>query len=548
MSRAISVQPQLPPARTGSDVTTPIKLTALVPYLSGYDSQLQFYLVNGFTEGFAIGCHNIQGNFDPLVKNLQSAYQLPLVVDNKLKKELQLGRILGPYGTPPAVANYRISPLGVVPKKQPGQFRLIHHLSYPHGLSINDSIPSELASVTYATIQDAITFIQSADQTVFMAKVDIESAFRIIPILPADRPLLGFRWRGLYYMDAVLPMGCSSSCAIFETFSSALQWIAETKLHVTAMVHFLDDFLLLATSKSKCAADLNAFESFCRQTGVPLAAEKTIQPTTSLPFLGITLDTIALEARLPPDKLHQCNTLLTDFASRSKVTLKELQSLIGVLNFACSVIVPGRAFLRRLIDLTMGVSQPHHRIRLTQQAKLDIAVWAEFFQNFNGRSFFLNAHFFTGDFLKLYTDASGSIGYGAVCGKQWFYGTWPASWLHHNITTLELYPIVAAVVVWGDAWRNTSICFFTDNEALVSIINKQTSREPCVMTLLRKLVLTCLLFNISFTARHIAGRDNSLADKLSRLQVAEFRAMAPWSEEFPTAIPITVSPVGLGNL
>ena len=76
---------------------------------------------------------------------------------------------------------------------------------------------------------------------------------------------------------------------------------------------------------------------------MPLAAEKTILPTTSLPFLGITLDTIALEARLPPDKLRQCNTLLTDFAARSKVTLKELQSLIGVLNFACSVIVPGRA-------------------------------------------------------------------------------------------------------------------------------------------------------------------------------------------------------------
>ena len=79
---------------------------------------------------------------------------------------------------------------------------------------------------------------------------------------------------------------------------------SETKPHVTAMVHFLDDFLLLATSKRNCAADLAAFESLCRQIGVPLAAEKTILPTTTLRFLGITLDTIALEARLPPDKLH----------------------------------------------------------------------------------------------------------------------------------------------------------------------------------------------------------------------------------------------------
>ena len=47
-------------------------------------------------------------------------------------------------------------------------------------------------------------------------------------------------------MDAVLPMGCSSSCAIFECFSAALQWIAENKLHATAVVHFLDDFYVFS--------------------------------------------------------------------------------------------------------------------------------------------------------------------------------------------------------------------------------------------------------------------------------------------------------------
>ena len=48
------------------------------------------------------------------------------------------------------------------------------------------------------------------------AKVDIASAFRIIPVSPLDRPLLGFQWKGKFFMDAVLPMGVSSACAIFE--------------------------------------------------------------------------------------------------------------------------------------------------------------------------------------------------------------------------------------------------------------------------------------------------------------------------------------------
>ena len=55
-----------------------------------------------------------------------------------------------------------------------------------------------------------------------MGKADTEAAFRIMPIAPKDSPLLGFRWEGLYYMDPVLPLGCSSACAIFETFSTAL--------------------------------------------------------------------------------------------------------------------------------------------------------------------------------------------------------------------------------------------------------------------------------------------------------------------------------------
>ena len=56
------------------------------------------------------------------------------------------------------------------------------------------------------------------------------------------------------------------------------------------------------------------------------------------------------------------NSLISDFIHHKKVTLKEVQSLNGLLNFACSVIRPGRAFLRRLIDLTVGVCLPNHCI------------------------------------------------------------------------------------------------------------------------------------------------------------------------------------------
>ena len=76
-----------------------------------------------------------------------------------------------------------------------------------------------------------------------------------------------------------------------------------------------------------------------------------------------------MEARLPPDKLVKSQDLISGFLRRRKVTLREIQSLTGLLNFACSVVVPGRAFLRRLIDLTIGIRHPHFLIRLTRKVR-----------------------------------------------------------------------------------------------------------------------------------------------------------------------------------
>ena len=85
----------------------------------------------------------------------------------------------------------------------------------------------------------------------------------------------------------------------------------------------------------------------------------------------------------------------------------------------------------------------------------------------------------------------------------------------------------------------------TDNEVFVSIISKQTSRDACVMVLLRKLIFTCLCCAVHFTARHMPDRDNALADKLSRCQINDFRALSPWVNCEPARAPFHISPAAL---
>lgn len=518
-------------------VVTPVKVNVLGQFLEGYDDHLKTFLYEGFKQGFKI---QYQGpRQQRFCKNLLSVQQHENIVAEKLQKEVSLGRIAGPFNFLP-FSNLQCSPIGIVPKKEINEFRLIHHLSYPDGASINDFIPDELCSVSYTTVDDAIKQIKKLGKSCLLAKTDIASAFRILPVHPDDHELLGIQFNGDFYYDKCLPMGCSISCSIFETFSTALQWIACTKFGVPTMLHILDDFLFLGPPDSSiCKLALHQFMSMCDVLGVPIKGEKTEGPSTTLIFLGIELDTVNMEARLPEEKIVKIQNALHSAKRRKKMTLRELQSLIGLLNFACCVVVPGRAFLRRLIALTRGVSKPHFRIRMNSQARLDLNAWCEFIDNFNGKSMFINDDWQNSHKLNLYTDAAGKFGYGAVFGTKWFYGTWEDLSLQqdYNITFKELFPIVIAVETWGQALANQSILFHSDNIAVVEIINKISSKDTSVMCLVRRLVLACLRHNILFQAEHIPGKINTLPDLLSRLQVQKFLGLAPYMDRFPTNVP-----------
>lgn len=507
---------------------TPVHAGRLNEVLEGYDLDTTQYLVECFTEGFKLGYEGTgRGITSP---NLKSVSEHPEVVKEKIKKELNKGGIAGPFETPP-FEKFWVSPIGVVPKKQAGKFRITHHLSYPLHESVNAGIPDHKAVVHYASTDDAVQLIKRVGRQAWLVKLDIEAAFKIVPVHPQDYYLLGFSLDGKIYYDKTLPMGCRSSCAIFETLSTAMEWVAIKKLGIEAVSHILDDFLLISRTKERGETARKKFESLCQGLGVPLAPDKTEGPTKCLSFAGIELDTENMEARLPNDKIEKCKEKIMEALGKNKVTLRELQSVIGLLNFACKVVRPGRAFLRRLINLTIGFVKPFHHIRMTKTAKADLYTWLSFLQKFNGKSFFLSDEWLSDTSLHLYTDASGPLGYGAVFGSNWFHGVWPIHWKGKNITLLELFPIVAAVIKWAPMFKNSRVIMHTDNMALVHILNATTSKDPLIMVLVRKFVVSCMLNNVQVKVEHIPGVKNVLADKLSRQQVQEFQMLAPWADE-----------------
>ena len=121
-----------------------------------------------------------------------------------------------------------------------------------------------------------------------------------------------------------------------------------------------------------------------------------------------------MEAQFPHDKIMKTKTVLSDLLRRKKVSLRETQSLISLLNFACSVVAPGRAFLRRSNDLTKGIKLPNHRVPITKSANADLRLWLMFIYAFNGRSFLLGDTRLSSDCLRLYNDAAAGFGFRAL--------------------------------------------------------------------------------------------------------------------------------------
>ena len=113
---------------------------------------------------------------------------------------------------------------------------------------------------------------------------------------------LGFQFQGKYFYEKMLSMGAAPSCQIFEAFSSSLQWILKTKYNITC-IKVLDDFLFVQPSHQLCHRHLQIFQQLCEYLHIPIAPHKTHGPATTLTFLGLQLDTLAMQARLPPDKL-----------------------------------------------------------------------------------------------------------------------------------------------------------------------------------------------------------------------------------------------------
>jgi hypothetical protein len=455
--------------RTHLPVVTPFKPAAWLRLLAEYpDRNWAHRLVYDLVHGVNIGFRGprLQRRES---RNLTASAAEDAAIATDLVTEVALHHIAGPYEQAP-FDHYVCSPLKTVPKKGNAEkFRIIHHLSYPHGRSINSFTADWPCSL--AGFDHAIRIVRQLGQSCYLAKVDVKAAYRCIPVRPADWPLLGMRWQGQYYFHRTLPFGLRSACHLWERYATAMEWVIRTQFGVQQITHYVDDTFLANRTWELCARDLASTKAGMDALGAPDADDKTVGPATALTYLGIRIDSVAMSISLDASKLASILELLNQWCARCTCSLRQLQSLIGTLQWAASVVRHGRTFLQHLRDLATAHNDSsrvsdEHAIRLTEDALDDLLWWQQYVAQWNGVSLLWEQQWLDrSSILQPHTDACVE-GYAAVCGTQWFHGRWsPEQELAARDATMgrdsmpwkELFAIVAAAATWGHKWERRKL-------------------------------------------------------------------------------------------
>ena len=344
-------------------------------------------------------------------------------------------------------------------------------------------------------------------------------------------------WRGTTYCDQALPFGLRSAPLIFTAVADSLAWALSCN-GISNIIHYLDDFFLAGhPASNECEVALQKAIPICHRLGLPVAPSKVEGPATILTFLGIKIDTVLQQIRLPQAKLARIRATLREWAGRSNPTKRQLQSLIGLLSHAATVVRLGRTFLRGLIELMKIAERGTQKVRLTTQCKADIQWWSVFLAEWNGISFFPPDH--SVPRTAVLSDASGSWGAGAVRldSCEWFQTRWPPSWSGTNIAVKELFPIVIGAAIWGSDWSGSLVHFRCDNWAVVQALTSRRAQDQLLMHLLRCLFFLEAHFRFDHIVSHIPGRENCAADALSRDNITKFFSLLPQAPRMPSTVP-----------
>jgi hypothetical protein len=395
-------------------------------------------------------------------------------------------------------------------------------------------------------IDDIYDQIIKAGPGCTIIKRDIKDAFRMVPVAKDNQHLLAFQWNGSTYVECCLPFGLATAPFLFNLFAEALHWILQCLLHAFYINHYLDDFIAITHSPSMsdpAGAFDEVYHTVTDYLGIPRNTRKDEQGTC-VTVLGIQIDSIAMEARLPREKLCRATLDAAAALNATSLTLKQTESLTGLLAFCSRVVRLGRTRLQSLY--TFQAVFPHGsrtRRRIPYEVRDDLEWWRDSLSLFNG---VLLVDPCRRNITHLYTDAS-TTGQGLFffsskstsdCWLAHCHQLHPcnaatlalAQVAHAHINTIEVDAILQGFLLFSHHWLHHTLVIHTDSSTAHTGLSKGFLHGPPNAPL-KSLLILAAARDIQIVPRWLPSGENSLADALSRNNLHEVANICPhWQD------------------
>ena len=329
-------------------VVTPLNIPAWESKLLDYhDRQIVDFLRYGWPVNYTANQLPISTH-----KNHPSALSYADHLQHYVNTELRYHSIAGPFRNNPFPQPLICCPLQTVPKRGSSKRRVVVDLSFPPHASVNIGIPdssylNEPYKLRLPGIDRLCEFILQLGQGCLLCKLDLQRAYRQIPIDPTDYHLLGFCFNNLLYFDTCCPFGLKTSAMICQrTIQAVVHYF--TQLGFLADV-YLDDFYG-ADLPARASTALTSLKQLLQELGLQTSPDKDSPSSTKLVCLGIDVDSEKMSLSVPPFRVQELLQELSLWSQRSRYTKKQLQSFLGKLSFVTACVKPGRSFMARLLN------------------------------------------------------------------------------------------------------------------------------------------------------------------------------------------------------
>jgi hypothetical protein len=369
--------------------------------------------------------------------------------------------------------------------------------------------------------------------------------------MPSARSLSTL-WSLLSSVSLCLPFGLSTAPLIFNLFAEGLHWLLEAYLRVGSVFHYLDDFisaLPASPSPAEAISDFDlVFDHLTDTLGIPRNPAKD-EAGTSIVALGIEIDTLRLEARLPLSKAQRATDAAASTLLQHLVSMKDLERLAGFLTHCAAVVRLGRPRLRALYSDIAAFHSGRTRLRrLSSLTREDLVWWRDTLPLYNGTFFFKEPR----PLIALYTDAS-DVGLGFFffhtpsfdyaregrCGNRTLPSSQAAAipvnpaYTDCHINVKEVAAIHEAFLFAAHLWAHHKVLIFTDSTTAFSGLSNLSLRGPAHIPLLALLSIAAAQ-DIDISPFWLPSKENSLADALSRLDVIATADLCPHWQDFST--------------